>query len=574
MAHDLVIKNGMVLDGTGLPRYRADIGIKNGKIVEKGKIEPNGAKVVDAEGKFVAPGFVDLHTHYDAQILWDPYLSCSPWHGVTTVVMGNCGFTLAPCNPKDRDYLSRMFAQVEGVNLKAVQAGVDWQWRSFPEYLARIRKQKLGVNVATMIGHSAIRRFVMGEAANEREGDADEIQQMRAVVREALAAGAFGFTTSLSPTHYGMDGKPVPSRQASHDEVLELGSALAEFRVGSIEIITETAVMGADQGFSKADQELMTQLSIRSGRPINWNELSHSWERPTTWKKQIAYMQEAARQGAQVYAIARCQRLDSIFNLGDAGTFAKQPQWKDVLSKPKAEVMQLLRDPHVRARLKAEAEASDKEAPAWRNFNVMTLVRSKSGRYAQYQNMKLGDLAAKLGKHRVDILLDWSLDENLEMEWGYLGIRNGDMNAVAEILRSPFAVPGISDAGAHTNRLSGSYYSTFLLSHWVREKHFLPLEEAVKRLTFMPASLYGFWDRGLIKEGMNADIVVFDFDKLNWLPAERFHDFPGGETRLGNRAEGYDCLVVNGQVVFDHGKPAGALPGKVLDSNDYRYKGN
>ncbi|MBI3743491.1 MAG: amidohydrolase family protein, partial [Chloroflexi bacterium] len=418
MAHDLVIKNGTVVDGTGLPRYRADIGIKNGKIVEKGKVSANGAKVIDAEGKIVAPGFIDLHTHYDAQILWDPLLTCSPWHGATTVVMGNCGFTLAPCAPKDREYLARMFARVEGVNLKALELGIDWKWTTYPEYLKRIRKEKVGINVASMVGHSAIRRYVMGEAANDRKGTDDEIKKMRGIVSEAMANGAFGFTTSLSPTHYGMDGKPVPSRQASHEEVLQLGEALAEYRIGSIEIITETAVMGADK-FSDADQKLMTNLSLMSGRPVNWNELSHSWDRPNTWKQQIAYMEEASKQGAQVYAIARSQRLDSIFNLASTGTTMqeKRPTWKDVFSKPRSEALKLIKDPAVRAKMKAEADEDDKVTPVYRRLSEVTLLRSKTGKFKADEGKKIAEVAKRTGKHIVDVMLDMSAEENLETEF-------------------------------------------------------------------------------------------------------------------------------------------------------------
>ncbi|MEE9285639.1 MAG: D-aminoacylase [Dehalococcoidia bacterium] len=573
MGYDLVIKNGLVVDGTGLPRYRADIGIKDGKIVAKGKVDGNGAKVLDAEGRIVAPGFVDVHTHYDAQLFWDPLLTCSPWHGATTVVMGNCGFTLAPCNPQDREYLLRMFARVEGINLKALEIGLEWEWRTFPEYLKRIKQEKLGINLGTMIGHCAVRRYVMGEAANEREADDDEIQRMRNVVREGIAAGAFGFTTTLSPTHYGMDGRPVPSRLASHEEVLELASALAEFHVGSIEIITETAVMGEDR-FSEADQKLLTALSLATGRPVNWNELSHTWDRPNAWRQQIAYMEEASRQGAQVFAIARCQRLDAMFNLTDSTmSFERWPRWHDILSQPRDKTLALLRDPEVRAAMKAEADELDLNNPVWRRLTNVALVRSPTGKFAEFEGDNLAEIAQRTGKHVVDVLLDFSVEEGLETEFAFIGVRNGDMNAVAEILSSPFAMPGISDAGAHTNRLSGSYYSTFLLGHWVRDEGLLTLEEAIKRLTFMPASMYGISDKGLIREGMAADIVVFDLDRLKWLPAERFHDFPGGEPRLGNRAEGFDYLVVNGEVVYENGQHTGALPGRVITSDEYRYNG-
>jgi N-acyl-D-aspartate/D-glutamate deacylase len=571
VSYDLVIKNGTIVDGSGLPRYKSDVAIKGDKIVAKGNIKANGAKVIDATGKIVAPGFVDIHTHYDGQILWDPLLTCSPWHGVTTVVMGNCGFTLAPCKPQDRNYVMEMFAKVEGIDMKALKMGLDWKWQSYPEYLKRIEQVRTGINVATMIGHSALRRYVIGAEASDRPSKPEEIKQMKALVKEALASGAFGFTTSLSPTHYGYDGKPVPSRLATHEEVLELVEPMADHHVGSVEIITETAVMGADR-FSDPDKKLMTEISLRTGRPVNWNELSHNWEHPMKWKLQMAYMQEASAQGAQVFAVARCQRLDSVFNLqGSVAQFERWPAWKDVLASSQPERVAKLKDPQVRAKMKAEAANPVSMGGRMRTIADVELVRSTTGRHKQYQGQTLGEIGKRLGKGEVDAMLDIALDENLGTEFAITGLRNGDMSAVAEILSSPYSIAGISDAGAHTNRLSGSNYSTFLLSHWVRKHRLLTLEEAVRRLTFVPASLYGMWDRGLVREGLNADIVIFDAEKVQPLPTERFNDFPGGETRLGNRAEGIDYLIVNGQVAFQNGNHTGALPGTVVKSTSYRF---
>ncbi|MBM4405173.1 MAG: D-aminoacylase [Chloroflexi bacterium] len=571
VSYDLVVKNGTVVDGTGLPRYKADVGVKGGKIVAKGNLKANGATVIDAAGKMVAPGFVDIHTHYDGQILWDPLLTCSPWHGVTTVVMGNCGFTLAPCKPQDRDYITEMFAKVEGIDMKALKLGLDWKWQSYPEYLKRIQQERIAINVATMIGHSALRRYVIGPEASDRPSKPDEVKKMKALVQEALNAGAFGFTTSLSPTHYGFDGKPVPSRLSTHDEVLELVEPMADHHVGSVEIITETAVMGADR-FSDADKQLMTEIALRTGRPVNWNELSHNWDHPMKWKLQMAYMEEASRQGAQVFAVARCQRLDSVFNLRSSNiAFERWATWKETFNLPPAQIAARLKDPKARAALKAEASEPIKLGGRMRTMGELELVRSTTGKHKQYQGLTLGEVSKRLGKDVLDAMFDIALEENLETEFAVTGLRNGDMEAVAEILRSPYSIAGISDAGAHTNRLSGSNYSTFLLSHWVRKHHLITLEEAVRRLSFVPASIYGMWDRGLIREGLNADIVIFDAEKVAPLPTERFNDFPGGETRLGNRAEGVDYLIVNGQVAFKNGDHTGAFPGKVAKSTDYKF---
>ena len=572
MAYDLIIKNGTVVDGTGLPSCKTDVGVKDGRVVARGNLGKDAAKVIDAEGKIVAPGFVDIHTHYDAQILWDPLMTCSPWHGATTVVMGNCGFTLAPCRPQDRDFIARMFARVEGMNLRALEIGVDWKWESFAEYLDHISGIPIGINAATMVGHSSLRRYVMGEDSGKRQANADEVQEMKALVREAMQVGAFGFTTSLSPTHYDWDGSPVPSRLASHDEVIELSSALSEFHVGSLEIISETAVRGPDH-FSQADQDLLIKMSLASGRPVNFNELSHTWDRPTVWREQIAFMERASRLGAQVYAVTRYQRLDSMFNLSSPSSFDKYPKWLEVLSLPREKAVAAMRNSETRAVLVAEIEKTNAtEIPARQLPNV-AFAKSKTGKYTQYVGQRLGEIGKALGKKPAELVLDWSADENLEAEFSFIGTRNGDMKAVAQIITSPFAIAGISDAGAHTDRLSGAYYSTFLLSHWVRDEKLMTLEEAIRRLTAIPAALYSLHDRGQIREGLPADMVIFDLEKLAWLPTERLNDFPGGESRLANRAEGYEALIVGGKVVMDRGEDTGERPGKVLRSTEYRYNG-
>ena len=573
MGYDLVIKNGMVVDGSGLPGYRTDVGIRGGRIVEMGRIEGGGAATLDAEGKVVAPGFIDIHTHYDAQVLWDPLLTSSPWHGVTTVIMGNCGFSLAPCLPRDRDYITHMFALVEGMNVTALRHGLDWRWQSFGEYLDSIQAREIGINVAAMVGHSSVRRFVLGEEASLRQATDAEIQQMKSLVRDAMASGAFGFTTSYQPTHYGGDGLPVPSRLATHDEVLELGSTLSEFRVGSIEIITETAVMGRD-GLNPPDQRLITELSLRSRRPVNWNELHQAWDKPEAWKNSLDYMSRASKEGAQVYAVARCQPLEVLFTFkGLTGSgnrsFEKWPGWKNVLSQPYEARVRSLADREVRSLLKSEADEQDSVAPEWNRLGRLAFMRSKRGKYRAFEGMSLAEISAKTGLHVVDILLGWSLDEDLEAEFAVVGIRNGDIEAVRQILQSPHSVAGISDAGAHTDMLSGANYPTYLLRHWVKEVGLISLEDAVRRLTFVPASIYGMRDRGLLREGMAADVVVFDLNRVNGLPAERFDDFPGGTSRFGNRAEGIDYLIVNGRIAFEGGRHTGNLPGALLKSTVY-----
>ncbi len=572
MAYDLVIKNGTVVDGTGLPPYRSDVGIEDGRIVEIGNLNPNGARVIDAEGKIVAPGFVDIHTHYDAQILWDPLLTCSPWHGTTTIVMGNCGYTLAPCRPQDRDYITRMFAKVEGMDLNTLNQGIEWDWQSFPEYLERIDRQSLGINVGAMVGHSALRRFVMGEEGNQRPATDDEVGRMEALVREAMASGAFGFSTSMAPTHRGWDDKPVPSRLATESEVLALGSVLRDYKIGNIEIIASSPGPGEDH-FSENDQNLLTQLSLRSGRPVNFNEVSHGWERPLLWREHLEYMERASQHGARVYGVARCQRLDTQLSLRSASGWEAFPTWEEVLLQPHEKKMELLRDAQVRETLREEAERLDKQRAEWRHLPNLGFALSPSGKYAEYEGMNLGEISRKTGKAPVDILLDFSVDEGLDADFVYIGVRNGDPAAAAEIIRSPHTLLGISDAGAHTDRLSGVYFPTYHLTHWVRDQGEVSLEQAIRDLSFVPAHLYGFRDRGMIVEGLRADVVVFDLDELAWLPTERFTDFPGDGSRFGNGARGYEYLVVNGRIVQDHGEDTGDRPGRLVRSTEFTQNG-
>ena len=572
MGYDLLIKNGTVVDGTGLPPHRSDVGIKDGRIAAIGRLDPNGARVIEAEGKIVAPGFVDIHTHYDAQVLWDPLLTCSPWHGTTTIVMGNCGYTLAPCRPEDRAYITQMFAKVEGMDLNTLNQGIDWEWQSFPEYLDRVSRQKLGINVGVMVGHSALRRFVMGEEANKREATADEVGQMEGLVREAMAAGAFGFTTSMAPGHRGWDDNPVPSRLASESEVLALGSVLRDYNIGNIEIITSSPRPGQDH-FSEEDQSLLTELSLRSGRPVNFNEVSHGWERPLLWREHLEYLERASKQGAQVYGVARCQRLDTQLTLRSASGWEAFPTWKDVLREPLEKKLELLRDPQVRATLREEAERLDPQRPEWRHLPNLVFGQSPSGNYAEYEGMNLGEISRKTGKSPVDIVLDFSIEERLDTDFVNIGVRNGDPKAAAEIIRSPYTLAGISDAGAHTDRLSGVFFSTYFLTHWVRDQGEVALEQAIRELSFIPAHLYGFHDRGMLVEGLRADVVVFDLDELAWLPMERFDDFPGDGSRFGNRAKGYEYLVVNGQIVQDHGEDSGDRPGRLVRSTEFTHNG-
>ena len=571
MSADIVIRGGTVVDGSGAPGRRADVAITGDRISGIGP-GLKGEQELDAGGQVVAPGFIDIHTHYDAQVLWDPLLTCSPWHGTTTVIMGNCGFGVAPCAPAARDYLASMFAVVEGLDLVALNAGLDWSWESYPEYLDRVGQERLGINLGALVGHSALRRYVMGEDGSRREADAEEVEAMTALLREAMAAGAFGFSSSQTPNHLDAQGVPVASSFASPDELVGLAEVIAEFNVGGIEFISKTAVMGGDV-FAQEDQDIMTAMSLASGRPVNWNELSQGPERPTVWRQQLDYMGRAAAAGAQVYAVARSQNMDRMFSLRDNTDFRRWsdtwPNWRDILGRPHAEKVAALTSAEGRAALMRDFEANQPPKPVWVNIPEAMFTRGKSGRRAEFVNVPLREIGRRLGKHPVDCLIDLALEEDLEADFSFKGLRNTDKEAVAKILKSPFSIPGISDAGAHTDRMSGAYYTSFLLGHWVREKGLMTLEEAVRGLTFLPASIYGLRDRGLLREGMAADVVIFDPDTVDYLPAEKTNDLPAGRPRIVNGAVGFDKVIVNGETLYDGGEHTGALPGGLLRSTAY-----
>lgn len=396
---------------------------------------------------------------------------------------------------------------------------------------------------------------------------------MKALVREGMAAGAFGFSTSQFPGDVDGDGNPVPSRLATTEEILELGSTLSEFSIGSIGIITENAVSGLDQ-FTPAEENLMTALSVLSGRPVNWNSLRHTWDRPNAWRNHLRFMERAAEAGAQVYSVAKVHPLDRVFSLRTPTVFDGWPKWKEVLAQPHPIKMGLLRNPDVRNVLRTEAMARDAAAPIWNRLERAVFLRSKSGQHAQFHNMALSKIGLQTGGDAIEVLLRWSVDEDLQADFAMVGVQNGDLDAVGQFIQSPFAVPGISDAGAHTDRQSNLYYTAYMLGHWVRDARRMSIEEAVRRLTFVPAVLYGIRDRGLLQTGMAADVVIFDLPKIGWSDPEWIYDFPGGEGRVVNHARGIDYVIVNGKIVFQDGRPSGELPGRLLRSSAHMQRGD
>ncbi len=551
---DLVIRGGTLVDGTGAPRRRGDVGIRGGRIAALGDVRGGAARTLDADGCVVAPGFVDIHTHYDAQVFWDRMLTISPWHGVTSVVVGNCGFGVAPTRPRHRELVLRTLENVEGMSLDALTAGLgaEWPFETFPEFLAAIERRGTAINLGALVGHTPVRLYVMGEAATERAATDDEITAMRRIVDEALAAGALGFATSKSPTHVGFAGRPVPSRAASGAEIATLAGALGAAERGILQ-----ATIGPELLLGE-----LAELQRTTGRTVTWTALLADMLGPGGHR---VFLEETERQYADGIAVVpqvACRPLCFEFQWKAPFPFESMAIFKPVSAATSREAKaRIYADPEFRAVFR-ERSAHPRLAPLWRTMVISTCPSEPAleGRLAT-------EVAAERGRHVVDLVLDLGLAANLEARFR-IAVMNTDEAAVGELLRHPATVLGLSDAGAHASQLCDACFSTHLLGHWVREKAELTLEEAVRMLTSRPAEVFGIGDRGRLAEGLAADVAVFDPATVGCSPLRRVHDLPAGADRLVADAIGIRAVVVNGVVVRADGRdqvdPDGALPGRVL----------
>ncbi len=560
MAYDLVIKSGMVVDGTGFPRYRADIAIADGAIVEIGRVTGARAATIDADGLFVAPGIIDLHTHYDAQPFWDKLCTSSIWHGVTTVLTGNCGLTLAPLRPEHRETMLATFCCVEDLPVRSLANVLDWSWETFGEYLEAI-DHGLGVNMMPLVGHNPLRLSVMGQAAWERAATPAEIADMQHLLRAALEAGAWGWSTTVSPTHAGPRGEPVPTRLAANGERVALGRTLGEFNRGVIEILPPSVTRP-----DEADRQHLREVALTSGRPVFFLVFDAGAR---------GYVEEAAREGAQLYALARAIPFNPRFSLRKTTFFSNLDVWDVVMAKPLEERLALLASPDKRPELREAAMQRQRRRPGvlgrfvpWADIVVSKVALA---RHRALEGRRLMAIAEEQGRHVADAMLDLAVAERLETEFQLLTRSAEEEQALAEFVKTGHALPSQSDAGAHLNTnpcTAGE--SSYVLGHWVRERQLLGLEEAVRRFTFQPARIMGLRDRGLLREGWAADLMVFDLSRIGVRDDEISHDGPSGTPRRVQGADGVDYVIVGGQVVLDHGKPTGALPGRVLRATRVR----
>ena len=554
--YDLMLKGGRVYDGSGLPAYNADVAVADGKIVEIGRLNGAAKRTIGVDSLAVAPGFIDPHTHLDAQLLWDPLGTSSCYHGVTSVVIGNCGLSLAPAKTENRDAVIKSFVRVEAISRRVLEEGVQWKWTSTPEYFNALGA-KLGINAAALVGHIAVRHYVMGEDAVEREATPDEIEKMRALVRQGMEAGAVGFSTNQNPRHIREDKKPVASRLASDEELGALLDVLGEMNSGVVQL----SGGGTD---ARGRIAYAAGMARRTGRPVLWQSISHSWSRPDHWRGMLDSTAKVFREeGLPIYAMTQAKPFEMRYNLLDAQCFDEFPTWKTAMFSPVAARKQMFADPDCRRTLRAEA-IEDKSASVFpRRWDVIFVDKVKLAKNKPLERKTVDEIARSQGKDGLDVFLDLSLEEDLETRFVHITTQ-GDPNAVCEILKHPAVMIGQSDAGAHMGYDARFGYCTAFLGRWVRDCGIMPLEEAVSKLTFRVASVFGLNDRGLARRGMAADLVVFDPATINTLEPEYVQDLPGNETRMIQKAAGVHHTVVNGHVVIENGAATGACPGKVL----------
>jgi N-acyl-D-aspartate/D-glutamate deacylase len=557
---DLVITGATVIDGTGAPGRQADIGVRDGRIVAFGDVTEGATRCLDASDLVVAPGVVDLHTHYDAQLSWDPTASPSCYHGVTTVIGGNCGFTLAPAGPDNADYLMRLMARVEGMPLDALQHGLSWDWTSFGDWLGRL-DGRTAVNAGFLCGHSALRRSAMGADATGSEANPEQVAAMADLLDEAMAAGALGLSSSQAHTHHDGDGQPVPSRWATREELLDLARAVSRRPGTTLELI----LAGCINGFSDDEVTLMTDLSVAADRPLNWNVLGVGGG--DGWRRQLDASTRAASNGGTVVALTlpHPMRLWLSFNTGFV--LDALPGWAEILHLPAAERLRALADPAIRKRM-GDAAASP-EAGVLGNvarWEQMTIAESPSDPSAVGRTVR--DVAAERDQSAWDTVVDIVVAD--ELRTGLTPPAFGDddetWNTRAEAWRDPRTVIGGSDAGAHLDLMCGAVYSTTVLGPAVRDRALLSLEEAVHQLTDVPARLYGLRQRGRVAEGWFADLVVFDPDTVGPGPVHTRDDLPGGAARLYAEATGVHHVIVNGTEIATDGRATGETPGTVIRS--------
>jgi N-acyl-D-aspartate/D-glutamate deacylase len=562
--YDLIIKNGLIYDGKGSEPFEADIGISEDKIVAIGKIEEDSIETIDAKGKIVTPGFVDIHTHYDGQVTWDPYLRPSTYHGVTTVVMGNCGVGFSPCKPDQRDWLIGLMEGVEDIPGTALHEGIDWEWESFPEYLDALEKKPLAIDVGTQIPHGAVRAYVMGERGiNHEEASEDEINKMKEIVREAVEAGAYGFSTSRTEKHNDVNGKLTPSITAHKTELVEIAKSLGEIDKGVLQGISDFYDF-------ESEFDIFKSMSKESGRPISIT-VEQQDARPDWWIQLLDGIEDAQSEGIQMFGQVPPRATGILMGLtATLNPFRFYPSYMEIAELPLNERVKIMRDSSFRDRLLGEEGVSI-------NPLVDEIVQSyekmfKLGEPANYEpdpKDSFQSLSETSNKTAQEIAYDAMLEkEGRALIYHPLfNYQPGDLSLVEKMLKHPYTISGLGDAGAHCGAISDASFPTTLVQHWSRDRdrgEKLPLKTVIKMQTSETASLLGINDRGVLEEGYKADINIIDYEKLTLHEPEIINDLPAGGRRLVQKASGYDYTIVSGAVAFIKGEATGVLNGKLI----------
>ena len=557
MAYDLLIENGLVVDGTGAPPRQTDVGIADGRIQEIGRLDGSAARTIDADGHVVAPGFIDHHTHFDGQVTFDPLCTFSCYNGVTTVVGGNCSLTLAPVRPGDETALAGMLAKVEAIPYDVLMNGVRWGWSTFGEYLSAL-DHRLGINFGAMVGHSAVRRWVMGDESQEREATGEEIEAIRIAVRESIEAGALGISFDRNPRHVGMDGRLLPANVAGIDELYALAGALKELGTGVIQV-------GDPLGQELTDG-ICAKISEASGRPVTYLSITQSTLRPEHWREHLAHLADVMSRGtARVHPQINPRPGLRFFQMDSAEFFNLMPTWKRIMSGGSEERIAAFSDAALRRQLAREVAAhrSDTALGFSGRWDHVVIVQPALDANRPLTGMTVAELAAQRHQTPLDAFLDLTVEERLKT-WFARNQQNNDDAAMSAILNDAHTLIGLSDSGAHVVREGGYGYAVHFLGHWVRDRGIMSLEEGVRRLTSVPADIFGIPRRGRLTPGGRADVVVFDYGTLGLDDAEEAYDLPGGAMRLKQVAHGIPYTIVNGEVLIENGRHTGALPGQVV----------
>ncbi len=557
--YDLVIRNGTVVDGTGAARIAADIAVTDGRIVEVGKVDGRARETIDASDLIVAPGFVDPHTHYDAQICWDDVTSPSSWHGVTTVMMGNCGVGIAPCRPESREIAAWDLVNVEAIPFDVLNQGVTWDWETFPEYLDAAARRGSGLNLGFLAPLTPFRHYVMGDESMERAATGDETATIAGLLREAMEAGAFGFTTTNAGQHVGFQGRPLACRLADENELRAYSNVLRDLGRGAIEIALTNEVSKVDA----QERALLDLLLTESGRPVTWLALLNRDDNPSACQDTLTEVADLIARGAVPQST--CRPFIIQIDLRTPFIFANMDCWNPVLNRTPAEQMAVLGDPSFRAAFK---EALKRPLIFTARWELATVLQVGHAALEHYVGRTVADIASERNADPVDTFLDIAIEDQLEMQFNY-ELFNADEDRIPELITDPRTMIGLSDGGAHVDSLCDAGYCTYLLGTWVRDKAVMSLERAVQRITTEPAALFGITERGRIAPGLAADFAIFDLATIGSdKTGEMRHDLPGGGRRLVVPARGIEYTIVNGDVLFKSGTDTGTRSGQVIRSGN------